>query len=101
MKVFLLWLFNAISPITSLIGFFALCDGEYEGYELIAGSVLAVVGLVVGLSSWSLTVPPRWFWAKSKMTLFNNKVWYALSYASQFFLIPYAVTGIMDIIGSL
>ena len=96
-----LWLFNLISPITSIIGALVLCSGEFEGAEPIFGAVLAVVGFILGLTSWSETVPPRWFWVKSKLDLFDNKVWNSLSMALQFFLIPFAVAGIRMIIGAI
>lgn len=36
----LLWVFQKIAPITSVIGALVLFSGEFEGYELIVGAVL-------------------------------------------------------------
>ena len=78
-----------------------LFSGCFEGYEFIVGAILAVLGLIVGWSAWGQEVPPRWFWVKSKLELFDNRVWNAFSYALQFFLIPFAITGIIAIVDRL
>lgn len=97
----LLWIFQKISPILTVLGAFVLFGDGFEGYEFIVGVVLAVLGLIVGWSSWSQDVPPRWFWVKSKLELFDNRFWNAFSYAIQFFLIPFGVTGIITIVERL
>ena len=97
----LLWIFQKIAPITSIIGALVLFSGEFEGYELIVGAILAVLGFIVGFSAWGETVPPRWFWVKSRLELFDNRVWNAFSYAFQFFLIPCAITGIIMLVDAL
>ena len=96
-----LWLFQKISPILTILGALTLFSGGSEGYEIIVGAVLAVVGLIVGWSSWGLEVPPRWLWVKSKLELFNNRIWNAFSYAFQFFMIPFGITFIVEIINRL
>ena len=78
-----------------------LFSGCFEGYEFIVGAILAAIGLIVGWSAWGREVPPRWFWVKSKLELFDNRVWNAFSYALQFFLIPFAITGIITIVDML
>ena len=96
-----LWVFQKISPILSVLGALVLFGGGFEWYEFIVGVILAVLGLIVGWSSWGQEVPPRWFWVKSKLELFDNRVWNAFSYAIQFFLIPFGVTGIIAIVDML
>lgn len=91
----LLWIFQKISPILTILGALVLFGGGFEGYEFIVGAVLAVLGLIVGWSAWGQEVPPRWFWVKSKLELFDNRIWNAINYALQFFLIPFAITGIL------
>ena len=97
----LLWVFQKISPILTILGALVLFGDGFEGYEFIVGAVLAVFGLIVGWSAWGQEVPPRWFWVKSKLELFDNRVWNAFSYALQFFLIPFAITGIIAIVDRL
>ena len=96
-----LWVFQKISPILTVIGALVLFGDGYKGYEFIVGAVLAVFGLIVGWSTWGREVPPRWFWVKSKLELFDNRVGNAFSYALQFFLIPFAITGIIAIVDRL
>ena len=96
-----LWVLQKISPILTILGALVLFGGGFEGYEFIVGAILAVFGLIVGWSAWGQEVPPRWFWVKSKLELFDNRVWNAFSYALQFFLIPFAITGIVTIVGML
>ena len=97
----LLWIFQKISPIITVLGALVLFGDGFEGYEFIVGAVLAVLGLIVGWSALGQEVPPRWFWVKSKLELFDNRVGNAFSYALQFFLIPFAITGIIAIVDRL
>ena len=96
-----LWVFQKISPILTILGALVLFGGGFKGYEFIVGAVLAVFGLIVGWSTWGQEVPPRWFWVKSKLELFDNRVGNAFSYALQFFLIPFGITGIITIVEML
>ena len=96
-----LWVFQKISPILTVLGALVLFGGGFEWYEFIVGVILAVLGLIVGWSTWGREVPPRWFWVKSKLELFDNRVGNAFSYALQFFLIPFGVTGIITIVDML
>ena len=96
-----LWVLQKISPILTILGALVLFGGGFEGYEFIVGAILAVFGLIVGWSAWGQEVPPRWFWVKSKLELFDNRVWNSFSYALQFFLIPFGVTGIITIVKML
>ena len=96
-----LWVFQKISPILTVLGALVLFGGGFEWYEFIVGVILAVLGLIVGWSTWGQEVPPRWFWVKSKLELFDNRVGNAISYALQFFLIPFGITGIISIVERL
>ena len=97
----LLWVFQKISPILTIFGALVLFGGGFEGYEFIVGGVLAVLGLIVGWSAWGQEVPPRWFWVKSKLELFDNRIGSAFGYAVQFFMIPFGITFIVEIINRL
>ena len=97
----LLWVFQKVSPILTILGALVLFGGGFIGYEFIVGAVLAVLGLIVGWSSCGQEVPPRWFWVKSKLELFDNRIGSAFGYAVQFFMIPFGVTGIIAIIDML
>ena len=97
----LLWVFQMISPILTILGALVLFGGGFEGHEFIVGAVLGVLGLIVGWSTWGQEVPPRWFWVKSKLELFDNRIWNAFSYAFQFFMMPFGITGIIEIIDRL
>jgi len=97
----LLWIFQKISPILTILGALVLFGDGFIGYEFVVGAVLAVLGLIVGWFAWSQDVPPRWFWVKSKLELFDNRIGSAFGYAVQFFMIPFGVTGIIAIIDML
>lgn len=97
----LLWVFQMISPILTILGALVLFGGGFEGHEFIVGAVLGVLGLIVGWSTWGQEVPPPWFWVKSKFELFDNRIWNAFSYAFQFFMMPFGITGIIEIIDRL
>lgn len=47
----LLWFFQKISPILTVLGALVLFSGCFEGYEFIVGAVLAVLGFIVGWSA--------------------------------------------------
>jgi hypothetical protein len=95
MKV-LLWILNILSPIVLIaaIGYFAM--GDIEDWVLYAGAGSALLGLIIGFTGWAETVPPRWFWVKSSVDLFDSRVFTALSYAFMFFCIPAAVACIIE-----
>ena len=97
----LLCVFQKISSILTILGALVIFGGGFEGCEFIVGAILAVLGLIVGWSTWGQEVPPRWFWVKSKLELFDNRAWNAFSYALQFFLIPFGIMGIVTIVDML
>ncbi len=47
----LLWIFQKISLILTVLGALVLFGSGFEGYEFIVGAVLAVFGLIVGWSA--------------------------------------------------
>ncbi len=96
MAIFL-WIFQYISPIILFIGGFYLVEAP-EPLALILCGIAAVIGLVVGIAGWADTVPPRWFWIKSKMDLAGSRFMTALGYAIQFFFIPAAIIGLIEVL---
>ena len=66
---------------------------------LILGGVSAVIGLIVGIVGWADTVPPRWFWIKSRTELAGSRVMTAIGYTIQFFFIPACIIGLIEYFG--
>lgn len=97
MAIFL-WLFQFISPVTLLLGIFYLVE-DPEPVALVLGGLAALLGLIVGIIGWADTVPPRWFWIKSSMELAGSRFLAAIGYAIQFFFIPLAIFGLMEVLG--
>ena len=97
MKV-LLWILNILNPIllSAAVVYFAM--GDIEDWVLYAGAGSALLGLIIGFTGWAETVPPRWFWVKSSVDLFDSRFFTALSYALQFFCIPAAVACIIELV---
>ncbi|MBR5704272.1 MAG: hypothetical protein IKX45_08485 [Bacteroidales bacterium] len=48
-----------------------------------------------------LDVPPRFFWTKSRVELFDNRVGNAFGYAVIFFFLPFFVVGVVTLAGRL
>jgi hypothetical protein len=67
---------------------------------VVAGG-LALAGFVLGFTNWALDVPPKFFWTKSRVQLFDNHVGNALGYAIIFFLLPFFVAGVACVVGRL
>lgn len=97
MAIFL-WLFQFISPVTLLLGIFYLVE-DPEPVALVLGGLAALFGLIVGIIGWADTVPPRWFWIRSSMELAGSRFLAAIGYAIQFFFIPLAIFGLMEVLG--
>lgn len=97
MAIFL-WIFQFVSPIMVILGALYLI-GDPSILSLVLGGVAAVFGLVVGIVGWADTVPPRWFWIKSRMDLAGSRVVTALGYALQFFFIPPCIIGLIEYFG--
>ena len=92
---FFLWLFQFINPIAIILGGLYLLE-EPSTASLIVGALSAVLGLVVGIVGWADTVPPRWFWIKSRMDLAGSRFMTAIGYAIQFFFLALAIFGIVE-----
>ena len=103
----LLWLIQKIAPITNLVGLLVLLSEIAYGdigigthvYVLAGG--LALAGFILGFTNWALDVPPRFFWTKSRVELFDNRVGNALGYAVIFFFLPFFVVGVVTLAGKL
>lgn len=96
--IVILWIWNILSPIVFFcaMGYFAM--GNIEDWVLYAGAGSALLGLIIGFTGWSETVPPRWFWVKSSVDLLDSRIFTALSLALQFFCIPAAVAAILELV---
>lgn len=91
--IVLVYIINILSPIITIFGCLILLFGFriIETWMWVVCGISAVVGLIFGFAIWHYNVPPRWFWAKSKMELLDNRVIVALRYAFIFFLIPLCI----------
>jgi len=101
----LLWLIQKIAPITNLVGLLVLLSelayndiGIGTHVYFLAGG-LALAGFILGFTNWALDVPPKFFWTKSRVQLFDNRVGNALGYAVIFFLLPFFVAGVAVVVG--
>ncbi|MBO7054229.1 MAG: hypothetical protein J6W37_02455 [Bacteroidales bacterium] len=95
----IVYIFNLISPIIFFVGLFGLAfqlQGEWGDEMWIYCGLSAVAGLLFGLKAWGYGVPPRWFWAKSQLDLFANRVSTVVGYMIQFFLLPLCVACIVE-----
>ena len=95
--VALIWLINILSPFVTIAGLIGLAYGLDEtSLELILWSSLGcfIVGFIFGIIAWKYDVPPRWFWVKSQVGLFETLIGSAFSYGLRFAFIPFAVVGI-------
>lgn len=94
MAIFL-WIFQFISPIAIILGGLYLLEDPSPA-SLVVGGLSAILGLIVGIVGWADTVPPRWFWVKSRMNLAGNRFMIAIGYAVQFFFLALAIFGIAE-----
>lgn len=97
MAVFL-WIFQYISPISLILGGLYIAE-DPSPLAITLGIIAAVLGLVVGIIGWADTVPPRWFWIKSRTELAGSRVMTAIGYAIQFFFLPPAIIGLIEYFG--
>ena len=101
----LLWLIQKIASITNLVGLLVLLSeigfgdiGIGTHVYVLAGG-LALAGFILGFTNWALDVPPKLFWTKSRVQLFDNRVGNALGHAIIFFLLPFFVAGVAYVVG--
>lgn len=87
-----IWIVDKILPITSVVGLLSLLLFNFEipFIVFIVAIVCFVFGIFFGVAAWKYDVPPRWFWVKSKMDLFDNKIGYTIGYGTRFFWLPFA-----------
>ena len=80
----LLWLIQKIAPVTNLGGLLVLLseigygDIGIRTHVYVVSGRLALAGFVLGFTKWALDVPPKLFWTKSRVQLFDNRVGNAL-----------------------
>lgn len=98
----LAWLFNKLTGIFTTIGLCGLIyligTGGLELWQWILAGAIGIGGLVFGIISWGVAVPPRWFWVKSSVELFNNKVASSIGYGIRFFLSMIGVISLVEVI---
>ena len=103
----LLWILQKIAPITNIVGILVLLSGigygdpVIEPYVYIIAGALALAGFILGFTNWALDVPPKFFWTKSRVELFDNRVGNAFGYAVIFFRLPFFVVGVIELAGKL
>lgn len=90
-----LWLFQFIGPIVLILGGLWLLDNP-SSLTIGLGIFSAVVGLIIGITGWGYTIPPRWFWIKSSVGLAGSKITTAIGYAIQFFFIPAFIIAMIE-----
>ena len=95
--IVILWIIQKLAPIITFTGILALLielssgEMDIEPYMYILGGVGALLGFIIGFTNWAKDVPPRFFWTKSRVELFDNRVGNAFGYAIIFFNIPFCV----------
>ena len=94
--VFFLWIWQWIAPIALIFGGLYLLEDSSPTTLILCG-LSAVVGLIVGITGWADTVPPRWFWVKSRVDLAGSRFKTAIGYAIQFFFLPAAIIGFVTL----
>ena len=88
--IFILWILRLIMPIVSfigIIGIIGMVEESADTWLWVVSGVVAFLGFLLGLSSWGLTVPPRFFWVSSPLDAFESRITSSLGYALQFFTI--------------
>lgn len=94
--IVIIWIINLLLPIINILGIFGLCYAVTEGdfpelwFWCLSGGAF-VLGFLFGMLAWHYDVPPRWFWVKSRLELFDNLIGSAFGYGLSFALIPFAV----------
>ena len=103
----ILWIIQKIAPITNIVSILVLLseigygDIGIASHVYIIAGVLALVGFIIGFTNWALDIPPKFFWTKSRVELFDNRVGNAFGYAIIFFLLPFFVEGVMVVVGEI
>ena len=97
------FIINLLAPIVNLIGIIGLFASiENDDIDvLIISGVLAIVGLIFGIFAYSNSIPPRWFWSRSKNFIFEFSVTTILGYALNFATWPLAIYVIQLVVEEL
>ncbi len=78
----LIYLVSYIVALGTIVGplfvFVVWGNDAFEPIMWILTGIMAVLGIWFGVASWEYDVPPRWFWSKSKLELFENRVGYVI-----------------------
>ena len=87
------YIINLLAPIVNTLGIFGLIlsIGNDDIDVLIISGVLAIVGLIFGIFAYGNSIPPRWFWSRSKDFIFEFSVTAVLGYAWNFATWPLAI----------
>ena len=88
--IFILWILRLIMPIVTIggiIGIIGMVEESADTWLWVVSGIVAFLGFLLGLSSWGLTVPPRFFWVSSPLDAFESRITSSLGYALQFFTI--------------
>lgn len=94
--IYILNLLGPINTIVGVLGLVGLMRGELDESLWIFSLICGIFGIFFGIKAWSYDTPPRWFWSKSQVDLFENKVGCAFGYMIQFALMPFAIAFIID-----
>lgn len=97
------FIINLLAPIVNLIGIIGLFASiENDDIDvLIISGVLAIVGLIFGIFAYGNSIPPRWFWSRSKNFIFEFSVTSVLGYALNFATWPLAIYVIQLVVEEL
>ena len=94
------YIINLISPIIFWTGVFGVwaCVDQGDYYYFIIAGLFAIVGFLFGLAAYRNDIPPRWFWAKSKIDIMHNVVMIVLGYTLNFVALAFTVYLIINLI---
>lgn len=98
MIVVITYILNLLSPIVNFLGLMGvgcawLMDDNME--VLIMTAIAAGIGLVFGILAYKNDIPPRWFWAKSRNSMFEFSVAAVFGYMVNIAMYPPCVYFIM------
>lgn len=100
--IVIVYIINLLGPIITIAGLFGLAglmQGELDDSLWVVSGICGLVGIFFGIKAWSYGVPPRWFWAKSAVFLFENQVGCCFINMIRFFLLPLAIALAVEIFG--
>lgn len=77
MIVVISFILNRLSPVVNFLGFMGVgCAWLMDDNMgvLIMTAIAAGIGLVFGILAYKNDIPPRWFWSKSRNSMFEFSV---------------------------